>query len=357
MKQIFTALKCRAEACVNTNFKRTVHLIFISLLLMLTEVYAAGFNQNVNIDVKNVPVKDVLNQLTKQTGYNFICDAEVIKSTKMITLHASNTALIKVLNQCFASLPVDILFDNEHTVVIRHKEKTTVKEASAAIGITGKVKDAQGISLPGVSVLIKGTTTGTVTDANGGFSVRVPDTKSVLVFSFIGFITQEIAVNNQTTVNVTLVESAKSLNEVVVVGYGQQSRATVTSAITKVEGKNIANQPVSTPGEALAGLAPGVQVQSDQGAKPGAAPTIRVRGVSSLSSSNDPLYVVDGYPLETAANFNLINPNDIESLEVLKDAASAAIYGSRAANGVVLVTTKRGKAGKTVFSVSAYTGL
>jgi TonB-dependent SusC/RagA subfamily outer membrane receptor len=125
------------------------------------------------------------------------------------------------------------------------------------------------------------------------------------------------------------------------------------ASITKVDGKSISNQPVSTAGEALAGLAAGVQIQSDQGAKPGAAPTVRVRGVSSLSSSNDPLYVVDGYPLQNPANFNLINPSDIESIEVLKDAASAAIYGSRAANGVVLVTTKRGKAGKTVFAVSA----
>lgn len=163
--------------------------------------------------------------------------------------------------------------------------------------------------------------------------------------------------NGRTAINVKLLDAPKTLNDVVVVGYGTQSRATVTAAITKVDGKSIGNQPVGTPGEALAGLAAGVQVQSDQGAKPGAPPTIRVRGVSSLSSSNDPLYVVDGYPLETAANFTLINPNDIESLEVLKDAASAAIYGSRAANGVVIVTTKRGKAGKTVFSVSAYTGL
>ncbi|MGI4728429.1 MAG: SusC/RagA family TonB-linked outer membrane protein, partial [Janthinobacterium lividum] len=339
------------------NFKRITQLTFLILTITLTDVHAAGLAQNVSIDVKNTPVKDVLNQLTKQTGYNFICDAELVKNTKPVTLRATNAALINVLNQCFTAQSVDILFDNEHTVVIRHKEKTPVKEASAAIGITGKVKDAQGLALPGVSVMIKGTTTGTVTDVSGSFSIRIPDNNSVLVFSFIGFITQDVPVKGQTVINVALSESPKSLNEVVVVGYGQQSRATVTSAITKVEGKSIANQPVSTPGEALAGLAPGVQVQSDQGAKPGAPPTIRVRGVSSLSSSNDPLYVVDGYPLETAANFTLINPNDIESLEVLKDAASAAIYGSRAANGVVLVTTKRGKAGKTMFSVSAYTGL
>ncbi|RYY25299.1 MAG: SusC/RagA family TonB-linked outer membrane protein, partial [Sphingobacteriaceae bacterium] len=296
MYQIFTALKSRSEICLKFGFRQITCVIFLILTATLSDVHAAGLAQSVSINVKNVPVKDVLNQLTKKTGYNFICDADVIKATKLITLRASNAALIDVLNQCFMAQAVDILFDNEHTVVIRQKEKVPVKEASAAISITGKVKDAQGLSLPGVSVLIKGTTTGTVTDANGGFSIRVPNDNSVLVFSFIGFLSQEVVVKGQTVLNITLLEAAKSLNEVVVVGYGQQSRATVTSAITKVEGKSIANQPVSTPGEALAGLAPGVQVQSDQGAKPGAPPTIRVRGVSSLSSSNEPLYVVDGYP-------------------------------------------------------------
>lgn len=357
MYKYLTALKCGISSCCTLKSLRITKITIVLLLTASLKIFAAGYAQEVNINVKNMPVKEVLNQLTKQTGYNFICDAEVIKGTKLITIHASNIILSKVLDQCFVNQSVDIIFDNEHTVIIKPKN-VGIKPAKVAqaISVTGKVTDAQGLSLPGVSVQLKGSTTGTVTDVNGGFAIRVPDNSSILVFSFIGFVSQEIAVAGKTVINITLKESSKSLNEVVVVGYGQQSRATITSAITKVEGKSIASQPVSTPGEALAGLAPGVQVQSDQGAKPGAAPTIRVRGVSSLSSSNEPLYVVDGYPLENSANFTLINPNDIESLEVLKDAASAAIYGSRAANGVVLVTTKRGKAGKTVFSVSAYTG-
>jgi len=358
MYKHITTLKRGMKACFTLQTTRILKLTIAILFTASIQIFASGFAQEVSLNVKNMPVKEVLNQLTKQTGYNFICDAEVIKNTKLITIHANNIVLSKVLNQCFSDQAVDIIFDNEHTVVIKNKTgdvKTT--KTAQAISITGKVVDSQNLSLPGVSVQIKGTTTGTVTDVNGGFSIRVPDNSSVLVFSFVGFVSQEVPIAGKTILNVVLKESSKSLSEVVVVGYGQQSRATVTSAITKVEGKSISSQPVSTPGEALAGLAPGVQVQSDQGAKPGAAPTIRVRGVSSLSSSNEPLYVVDGYPLQNSNNFTLINPNDIESLEVLKDAASAAIYGSRAANGVVLVTTKRGKAGKTVFSVSAYTGM
>lgn len=330
----------------------TVMLIMVAVL----QVNAGSFAQQVSINVKDAPVREVLSQLTKQTGYNFICDANIINSISRVTIKVKNTPLQKVLEACFATQPVELLFGDNATIVIKRKVQS-IQPAAQVISVSGKITDTKGLGLPGVSVLVKGTKTGVVSDINGNYAIKVPDQKTVLVFSFIGMVSQEVSVSDRTVINIVLADTPQSLGDVVVVGYGTQSRTTVTSSITKVEGKNIGNQPVSTPGEALAGLAAGVQVQSDQGGKPGAAPTIRVRGVSSLSSSNDPLYVVDGYPLETAANFNLINPSDIESIEVLKDAASAAIYGSRAANGVVLVTTKRGKAGKTVFSVSAYTGI
>jgi TonB-linked SusC/RagA family outer membrane protein len=342
--------------CHAPKFLLIMKLTIIILMVTILQVNAASYAQEVSINVKNVSVKEVLSQLTKQTGYNFICDAAIIKVANPVTINVNHATLKNVLNQCFANQAVEIVFGDDNTVVIKQKSHV-VKPIQAAISVTGKVTDGQGQTLPGVSIKVKGTQLGTVTDNSGGYSIKVPDNNSVLVFSFIGFVTHEITVGSNTVINVTLADAPKTLADVIVVGYGTQSRATVTSAITKVDGKNISNQPVGTPGEALAGLAAGVQVQSDQGAKPGAAPTIRVRGVSSLSSSNDPLYVVDGYPLETAANFNLINPGDIESLEVLKDAASAAIYGSRAANGVVIVTTKRGKAGKTTFAVTAYSGI
>nr|WP_316797920.1 TonB-dependent receptor [Pedobacter frigidisoli] len=331
------------------------------LTIMLTMVFffqvrASSFGQKVTLDVRNAPVREVLNQLTKQTGYNFICDAAVMNTASPVTLKVRDVQLQKVLDACFAGQPVELLFGDDATIVIKKKNKIEV-QAPQQVSISGTVSDVKGGTMPGVSVVYKGTKVGTTTDANGAYVIKAPAGTGTLVFSSIGYVTQEVSISGKTVINVSLSETPQSLGDVVVVGYGSQSRSTVTSSITKVEGKNIGNQPVSTPGEALAGLAAGVQVQSDQGAKPGAAPTIRVRGVSSLSSSNDPLYVVDGYPLETASNFNLINPSDIESLEVLKDAASAAIYGSRAANGVVLVTTKRGKSGKTVFSVSAYTGI
>lgn len=356
MYKNFTALSCGDKPCYRRKILLIMRLTIILMVALVFQVHASIFAQKVSLDVKNAPVREVLSQLTKQTGYNFICDASVMNSSGPVTLRVREVQLQKVLDACFAGQSVELIFSDDATIVIKKKVKKELA-APQQVSITGTVSDTKGATMPGVSILVKGTKIGTTTDGNGAYVIKAPTATGTLVFSSIGYVTQEVSIAGKTVINVSLAETPQSLGDVVVVGYGSQSRSTVTSSITKVEGKNISNQPVSTPGEALAGLAAGVQVQSDQGAKPGATPTIRVRGVSSLSSSNDPLYVVDGYPLETAANFNLINPSDIESLEVLKDAASAAIYGSRAANGVVIVTTKRGKAGKTVFSVSAYTGI
>ncbi|MBC6700134.1 SusC/RagA family TonB-linked outer membrane protein [Hymenobacter puniceus] len=235
----------------------------------------------------------------------------------------------------------------------------TSATVQADITVKGRVVDDKGSALPGVTVVVKGTTIGTSTSPDGTFALSIPATVAnpMLSISYIGFAAQEVAVDGRTDISVTLREDAQRLNEVVVIAYGEQSQKTLTSAVTQIDGEAIGRQTVATPGEALAALAPGVAVQSDQGGAPGAPPTIVIRGGTSLGTSSDPLYVVDGYPLQDAAQFNLINPNDIEAISVLKDAASTAIYGSRAANGVVIVTTKRGKSGQTRFTLSSYTGI
>src|SRR6218665_866190 len=253
--------------------------------------------------------------------------------------------------------------------------------SATTVQVSGKVADETGLPLPGVNVLERGTTNGTVTDVEGGFALEVQNSSSVLVFSFIGYETKEIAVGSQINFEVALRADVKKLEEVVVVGYGEQSKKMLTTSISKVNSQDISAQVVSNPADALAGMSSGVQVQTSpgryplpppadalagmssgvqvqasRGGYPGAAPAIRVRGVGTIGGSADVLYVVDGYPLQDADNFNQINPSDIESIEILKDAASAAIYGSRAANGVVIVTTKSGKAGKTAFDVNFYQG-
>ncbi len=223
--------------------------------------------------------------------------------------------------------------------------------------VKGQVSDQKGEALPGVSILIKGTQQGMITDSDGRYSIEVPDENAVLIFSFVGYISKEVTVGSRAVIDVLLEVDEKSLEEVVVIGYGTQSKKKLSTAISRVSGKEVNHLPVAMPGDALAGLAAGVQIQAGAGDVPGAAPTIRIRGIGSLGASNSPLYVVDGYPLQSAAEFNRINVSDIESVEVLKDAASAAIYGSRAANGVIIVTTKRGQKGKVNFNLNAYSGI
>ena len=219
--------------------------------------------------------------------------------------------------------------------------------------ITGIVQDALG-PIAGANIIVKGTTNGNITDMDGKFMLENVPANATLVISYIGFTPQEIRVGNQTTFNITLQEDSEALDEVVVVGYGVMKKKDLTGAVSQLSSSSMKDLKVSHPTEAMAGKLAGVQVQQ-VGGQPGQAATIRVRGSGSITASSAPLYVVDGYPLGEQ-NLNAINPNDIESIEVLKDASAAAIYGSRAANGVVLVTTKSGKTGKVSVSLDIYAG-
>ncbi|WP_159452042.1 SusC/RagA family TonB-linked outer membrane protein [Hymenobacter roseosalivarius] len=235
--------------------------------------------------------------------------------------------------------------------------------------ISGRVTDRQtGEGLPGVTILVKGTSNGISTNSDGTFTLAVPSTGTTLVFSSIGYVTQEQPIGTNNQVNVSLAADTKALSEVVVVGYGSQSKALVTGAITSVDAKEFQGQPIAGVDQALQGRASGVQVTANSGT-PGGGISVRIRGNNSISASSDPLYVVDGVPINTGSYSNIgvgnqqlnalsdINPNDIASIEILKDAAAAAIYGSRAANGVVLITTKRGQAGRTKITFDAYKGV
>ncbi len=220
--------------------------------------------------------------------------------------------------------------------------------------VQGRVADKEDNSpLPGVSIIVKGTNTGTITDASGNYSLNAPE-NATLVFSFIGYKNQEIAVNGRSKIDVSLDIDAASLDEIVVVGYGTQKKSHLTGAISKLEGANIAAIQANRVDDALAGKLSGVLIQNQSG-EPGADPRIQIRAAASLSGDSNPLIVVDGFPI--SGSLATVNPNDIASLEVLKDAASAAIYGSRGANGVILVTTKKGSSGKAKFSYNGYTSI
>jgi len=230
--------------------------------------------------------------------------------------------------------------------------------------VTGTVTSLEdGMGVPGATVLVKGTTIGTATDIDGKYSINVPAGSNVLVFTFVGLISQEVNIGNRSTINVALDADVTALSEVIVTGYGTQPKREVTGAVSSVKGDAIQNLPLQSFDRALQGRAAGVQVRSSNGL-PGGAVNIRIRGVGSVNAGNEPLFIVDGVQLNNQSNASFtqsnplafLNPNDIESMEILKDAASAAIYGSQAANGVVIITTKKGKQGKAKFEFNAFSG-
>ncbi|GEO08801.1 SusC/RagA family TonB-linked outer membrane protein [Segetibacter aerophilus] len=225
--------------------------------------------------------------------------------------------------------------------------------AGAQTNLKGRILDDKGAGLSGVSILVKGTGNGTGTDANGNFSINVPSSKATLVISSIGFVTQEIPVDGRSNLDVTLAPDVRSLENVVVIGYGSQLRKEVTGAVQTINAKELKDLPVSQIGQKLQGRLAGVQINQTTG-KPGQGINIRIRGQLSVSAGSDPLYVVDGFPL--TGNIGAINPDEIESISILKDAASTSLYGSRAANGVVLITTKKGRKGQTSMGLSTYVG-
>ncbi|MGC8804194.1 MAG: carboxypeptidase-like regulatory domain-containing protein, partial [Bacteroidales bacterium] len=227
---------------------------------------------------------------------------------------------------------------------------STALAVAQEIVVTGTVKDKNGTPMPGVNVVSKGTTVGVVTDVNGSYRIRLTDGNATLVFSFVGYKSVEQAVAGRTNIDVVLEEETKELEQVVVVGYGVQRKSDLTGAVASVKAEEIAKIPTAGIANALQGKVAGVMISQSNGA-PGAGTKVRVRGISSINAG-DPIWIVDGVP----ASPNSVNENDIESIEILKDASSGAIYGSAGANGVVLITTKKGKAGETRVEANYYHG-
>jgi len=334
-------------------------------------------NRGVTIQRESAQVRSVLSELEKQADIRFVYSSNTIPTRQLVTVHATNEKLINVLNKLLG--PLDIAYEvvgtrillrraeaGQSSVSVPDRLQTRSITAPADITIRGRVTDAEkGEALPGVSVVVKGSTRGTTTDVNGNYQLSVPEGSSTtLVFSFVGYERQEVAAGNRTTVDVVLTVGDKTLNEVVVVGYGQVKKSDLTGSVATVPVEEIRKVAVTSLDQSLQGRAAGVQITQNSGA-PGSATTIRIRGGNSIQGDNEPLYVIDGIPFKndgagSGSSFNVLstlNPSDIESISVLKDASSTAIYGSRGANGVVIITTKRGKAGRSVINFDSYYGI
>lgn len=369
--------KLRESFTVTALMKITCLPLLLLLLSVGLTAARDGMAQDllsrpVSVQFENRDLETILRRIEKAAGVKFTYVPQVVEAHRKVSIRASNDRLETVLDRLLR--PLNISYQVSGTYIVLRKETSgVVAPASGQLPaerlITGTVTDEKGNPIPGVSILLKGTQRGTVTNGQGAFQLAVPENDPVLVFSFVGYQTQEIAVGNQTTLSIRLVVDDKALNEVVVIGYGAVKKRDLTGSVGSIGTAELKAQPISSFNQALQGRVSGVQVTNASNA-PGGGITVRVRGGNSISASNDPLYVIDGFPVTNpssaqgaggSANFpnvlSTINPNDIESIEVLKDASATAIYGSRGANGVVLVTTRRGKEGLSNVDFETYVGV
>jgi TonB-dependent starch-binding outer membrane protein SusC len=320
-----------------------------------------SYSQRTKLDLQmqNASVSDILRTIESNSEFIFIYDASVINANAKRSVSVKGEQLENVLEQLFKGTNVAYKIDDRQVLLYTNDLKTLNPLNSGAQQaqkktVRGTVKDEKGLPMPGVSVLLKGTSTGMVTDAEGKYTLEVPSDAKTLVFSFVGMDQQEVIITGRTTADVTLKESVLGLGEVVVVGYGTQKKVDLTGSVSTVSVKEFENAPVTGTIEAMQGKVAGVRIVSNSG-MPGSDQSITIRGIQSWGASTDPLYVVDGVIID---NLNSVNPNDIDNISVLKDAASCAIYGARAANGVILVTTKRGTSkGAPVIAFHAYAGV
>ena len=328
-------------------------------------------NRSVTIMGQNINLKSVLTQIEKQAEVKFVYSTKVQINQKLnlnLQKVKLSAVLSEILNPKLITYEVienrilltksSIEATNTNTPFFKSEMEDLIAENKP---VKGKITDESGNPIPGVNILIKGTNKGVSSASDGTYSVNVSDDKAVLAFSFVGFITQDVSVGSRSIVNVSLVSENKSLTEVVVVGYGTARAKDLTGAVATINQNTIKDLPVATIDQKMIGQVAGMQIQQLSG-QPGAGTSVRIRGSGSLGAGNEPLYVIDGMPYSAGLNqdFNpllLINPNDIESISVLKDASSTAIYGSRGANGVIMITTKKGQYGKLQINFSSMTGI
>lgn len=341
------------DSIIPHKFLLKMKLLTFFMVVTLFQAWGTGYSQKVTLERKNITLETAFRSIESQTKYLFLYDKMEVPVNQQVSVRVKNESIEETLNQLFEGLPLSYKIF-QHNIVIRKEERTgprqslvipeaeTVKpENESARTVSGKVTDEKGEGLPGVSILIRGTQSGMISDADGGFSIEVPDEKAVLVFSFVGYVSQEIEIGNRTKLDVVLDVDKKLLDEVVVIGYGTMERKHLTGSAGSIKmDETIGSRPVVDFGQAMYGKVAGVKVLNTSG-RPGESSRVQIRGINSISAGSTPLVVIDGVPMPNF-DLNTINAADIQSIDILKDAASAAIYGSRGANGVILVTTKTG---------------
>lgn len=344
------------------------HIMRITLLqsLLIGVAITVGFarevrtqdllDHSISIKAENQELRKVLDRIEAIASVKFVYSSNTIQAERKVSVSATDRKLSEVLNVVLRPHNISYRLVGGQILLQSGNAPGPQGARKAEVPVTGRVTDEKGAGLPGVSVVEKGTQRGTVTDIEGRFSMEVGGAESVLALSFVGYVSQEITVGNQSVVDVLMKVDSKALNEVVVIGYGALKKGDLTGAVATISADKLKSKASVSYGEALVGQMAGVQVQQTNGAPGGEGLSIRIRGTGSISASSSPLYVVDGYPIDSSA-FSLVNSSDIESIQVLKDASSTAIYGSRGANGVVIITTKKGTAGAPVVAFNTFFGM
>lgn len=353
-------------------------LTLILFLLVITQSFAVrsySQNKSLNLKMENVTIKDVLRAIEDRSDFYFLYNNDLINVEQRVNIEAKNEKIEDVLNQLFAGSKINyIVKDRQIVLTPQTLDKGTANSGQQSKSIKGKVTDSNGMPLPGVTVMVKGKLSGVVTDNQGKYDITLPAGSEVLVFSFIGMQTQEITVGSQSVIDVKMRENVVGVDEVVVIGYGSRAKKDITTAISTINTEDISKSVNMSSELSMQGRMTGVQVESG-GGNPMSRPTIRIRGVNTWGVAT-PLYIIDGVPVtEFGAGIEgqedprasdvrgpinimtMIDPNDIESISVLKDASAAAIYGVRAANGVILITTKKGRGDKPVVEFSTRLGV
>lgn len=341
----------------NPRFKQIFRIMRISTFLLMVCVFcsyagnAHSQNAKVSIRMNNVKLDKILNEIENQTDYLFIYNNQV-DINKITSVKVKNEAVAQVLDRILSGTGINYELEGTHIILTTEAIKDLHAQQQTKT-VTGTVTDVSGEPIIGANIRIKGTTTGTITDIDGNFSIKA-EPQSVIEVSYIGYLTQETVINNQKSIRFLLKEDTKTLDEVVVIGYGVQKKADLTGSVANINTEKLNTQSNANIGQALQGKIAGVDIVS-QGGAPGSGTRIMVRGIGTLNNAS-PLYIVDGMYMNSIDH---INPNDIASIDVLKDASSAAIYGSRAANGVIIVTTKEGSntEGKPIIDLSVNLGI
>lgn len=348
---------------IKKKFKKLLIMTKLTMLLTMIAAFnvtASVFSQNgtLSINVNDMTIRELFREIEDNSDFAFFFNDQFTELDKKVTIKKTNENIENFLKEILENTSLDFrILDNNFIVIIP-------KEVLQGHRVEGVVTDVNGNPLPGVNILEKGTTNGTVTNVNGNYSITVESPEAVLLFSYVGYLAEEIPVDNRTTVDLSMVEDIQALDEVVVIGYGTSKKRDIIGSVSSVQAEDLESVPSPSFDAALQGKASGIQV-TQNGATPGGKVRIMVRGTNSISSGTEPLYIIDGIPVDNGITSKTrapqsinplatLNPNDIESIEVLKDAAATAIYGSRGSNGVILITTKSGQGeGRLTFNVRA----